>query len=180
MKFIYDDGGRAASGRCGSARDCVVRSIAITANLPYDLVYRALSEGAGNERKSRGATAREGIHTQRKWFKDYMRSLGFSWTPTMGIGTGCRVHLVEGELPEGRLVVAVSRHYTAIIDGVIRDTQDPSRRGATLFSPGYAGTLPAGARLLANGLYAYEPHRCVYGYWRLTVRDEEACPNLLP
>ena len=37
----------------------------------------------------------------------------------------------------GRLVVSLSRHWTAVIDGVIFDTHDPSRRGT----------------------------RCVYGYW---------------
>jgi hypothetical protein len=29
----------------------------------------------------------------------------------------------------GRLVVAVSKHYTAVIDGVIHDTHNPQREG---------------------------------------------------
>jgi hypothetical protein len=68
-----------------------------------------------------------------------MRSLGFKWTPIMAVGTGCRVHLRADELPLGRLVVKISRHYSAVIDGVIHDTHDPSRGGT----------------------------RCVYGCWRL-------------
>jgi hypothetical protein len=79
-----------------------------------------------------------------------MAALGFTWTPTMRVGQGCKVHLVDGELPPGRLVVSVSRHYTAVIDGVIRDTHDPQRT-----------------------TFWYEPdgstrrsERCVYGYWR--------------
>ena len=31
-----------------------------------------------------------GIHTTRKWFKDYMQAHGFSWTACMGIGTGAK------------------------------------------------------------------------------------------
>jgi hypothetical protein len=49
------------------------------------------------------------------------------WTPTMQIGLGCKVHLKPDELPQGRLVVCVSRHYTAVIDGVIHDNHDCSR-----------------------------------------------------
>ena len=80
----------------------------------------------------------DGVTVKRKWFRDYMAGLGFSWTPTMGIGTGCKVHLRDGELPQGRLVVSVSKHYVAVIDGVIFDTHDCSRNGT----------------------------RCVYGYWQ--------------
>lgn len=149
MKFVRNDGGRAAAGFKGNAGDCVARAVAIASGKPYAEVYAALSEGAGDERKSKGATARNGIHTRRKWFKDYMASIGFTWTPTMFVGQGCKVHLVDGELPTGRLVVAVSKHYTAVIDGEVHDTHDPQRR-----------------------TYWYEPtgtrvsERCVYGYWR--------------
>ena len=56
----------------------------------------------------------------------------------MKIGSGCTVHLRADELPTGRLIVSVSRHVVAVIDGVIHDTHDPSRDGT----------------------------RCVYGYWK--------------
>ena len=42
------------------------------------------------------------------------------------------------ELPTGRLIVAVSKHLTTMIDGVINDTHNPSRDGK----------------------------RCVYGYYQ--------------
>ena len=142
MEFIYDDGGRFASGRKGQAGDCVTRAIAIASGRPYDEVYKALAEGNGTQRatsrtKKRARTARNGINVKRKWFKDYMAALGFEWTATMGIGTGCRVHLKADELPTGRLVVSVSKHYVAVIDHVIHDTDNPDRDGT----------------------------RCVYGYW---------------
>jgi hypothetical protein len=42
---------------------------------------------------------------------------------------GFKVHLREGELPSARLIVRVSKHVTAVIDGVIHDTADPGRDG---------------------------------------------------
>jgi len=141
MEFVKDDGGRQAAGFKGTAGDCVARSIAIASGKPYGEVYAALARGTGTQRAGktgkRSASARSGINTGRKWFKDYMASLGFRWVPTMQIGSGCQVHLDANELPKGRLVVSVSKHMTAVIDGVIHDTHDPSRGGS----------------------------RCVYGYW---------------
>jgi len=145
MKFTYNDGGRVAAGfKTATARDCVARSVAIASGLPYSEVYERLAKGNATQRKSKRSgrstgshTASEGINTSRKWFSDYMAEIGFVWVPTMKVGSGCRVHLREGELPMGRLVVNVSRHYTAVIDGVMHDTADCSRGGT----------------------------RCVYGYW---------------
>lgn len=174
MKYIYNDGGRKAAGYQGHTGDCVARSIAIAAELPYQQVYDALAAGTASERRTkRGGntsgrrSAANGIHTSRQWFKDYMHSLGFRWVPCMGIGTGCKVHLLEHELPSGRLVVSVSKHYTAVIDGVIHDTHNPSERGTTIYPPNTPPEqLPDGVRWLDNGNgWAYKPDRCVYGYW---------------
>ena len=66
-------------------------------------------------------------------------SLGGQWVSCMGIGTGCTTHLRVDEIPmQGRIIASVSKHLTAVIDGVINDTYDPSRDGT----------------------------RCVYGYWK--------------
>lgn len=151
LRFEYDDGGRAAAGYKGSAGDCVCRAIAIITDMPYEEVYQRLSSGAGQERKTRGRSARNGIRTSRKWFKEFMRTIGFEWVPCMGIGTGCKVHLADGELPMGALIVSVSKHYTAVIDGVILDTHDPRR-----VTHWYAG----------DGRIDRVSQRCVYGYWR--------------
>lgn len=147
MQFIKNDGGRADAGFKGLTGDCVCRAIVIATGKPYTEVYEVLAQGNATQRvtkhvKSSRAnvkTASRGINVKRKWFKEYMASLGFTWIPTMGIGTGCKVHLNDGELPMGKLVVAVSKHYTCVIDGVIHDTYNPDRDG----------------------------ERCVYGYWKL-------------
>ena len=167
MKFIQNDGGREAAGFKGKAGDCVARAVAIASGKPYAEVYAALAGGMGSQRKSKGRSARNGVSTSRKWFKDYMASLGFKWVPTMLVGQGCKVHLRDDELPGGRLVVAVSKHYTAVLDGVVHDTYDPSaNRGTTVYPPGYSLPIPKAARWLSNGNgWAYSPERCVYGYW---------------
>ena len=143
------------------------RAIAIAASLPYSEVYERLAEGNATQRRGKyeskhkagKRTASRGINTKRKWFKDYMASLGFEWTATMGIGTGCRVHLVASELPSGRLVVAISKHYTAMIDGVIHDTYNPQREVHCSET-----THVDGEPVVTHSIQ----RRCVYGYWRLT------------
>ena len=152
MEFIFNDGGREAAGFKGHAGDCVTRSIAIAMDRPYKDVYEDMAAGNARQRITKHSrkhhgrkTARSGISTRRKWFRDYMTNHGWKWTATMGIGTGCKVHLHDGELPMGRLIVAVSKHYTTVIDGVIHDTHNPQR--ATIWNDGRIS------------------RRCVYGYW---------------
>lgn len=144
MKFNYNDGGRVAAGyKGGQTGDCVARAIAIATGKPYDVIYKRLADGTYDQRRGKGhktgrpRSAANGINVKRQWFKRYMQSLGFTWVSTMGIGTGCKVHLREDELSKGHLVVAVSKHYTAVINHVINDTFNPDRNGT----------------------------RCVYGYW---------------
>jgi len=134
--FTYNDGGRAAAGYKGHTGDCVARAVAIASGKPYQEVYDVLAHGNATQKKTkRGSkrtgqfTASHGINVKRKWFQEYMESIGFVWTPTMKIGQGCKVHLRADELPKGRLVISVSKHYTTMIDGVINDTYDPSRDG---------------------------------------------------
>ena len=61
----------------------------------------------------------------------------------MRIGTGCKVHLKSDELPIGRIIVRLSKHVCAVIDGVINDTYDCSREGT----------------------------RCVYGYYKKNIEN---------
>jgi hypothetical protein len=138
LGFIHADGGRQAAGFQGGAGDCVVRAIAIAADRPYLEVYEALREAnaryAGSRQTrlakqiaERGSSPRNGNH--RSVFHDYILSLGFEWVPTMAVGQGCQVHLRRDEIPAGRLIVKVSKHLCAVVDGVIYDTHNPARRG---------------------------------------------------
>ena len=150
MEFKFNDGGRTQAGYQGRAGDCVTRAIAIATGKPYQEVYSALwnrlkSHAANHRDKTArriqrrnglsGTTPRNGVSP--KVWKPYLESLGWKWTPTMAIGQGCKVHLKADELPTGRLVVQVSKHLLAVIDGVVHDTFDDQRNGT----------------------------RCVYGYY---------------
>jgi hypothetical protein len=138
--FRYHDGGRAAAGYRGKTGDCVVRSIAIATGLPYQHIYDMVNRASTRERtgtRKRGiSNARTGVY--KSTIHRVMKELGWTWTPTMQIGSGCKVHLRPNELPSGRLIVSVSKHLTTMVDGIIYDTHDCSRRGK----------------------------RCVYGYWQ--------------
>jgi hypothetical protein len=146
IQFVTNDGGRAAAGYLGKTGDCVARAIAIASGRSYDIVYAELAYlneqlPSSKHRRRRNTagkrTAAHGIYTKSKSFKDYMKHQGFVWTPTMQIGSGCKVHVRENELPKGRLVLMLSKHCAAVIDGVLNDTYDCSRSGT----------------------------RCVYGYY---------------
>lgn len=141
MNFICNDGGRSEAGFKGSTGDCCCRAIAIAAELPYQKVYDDLIEVGKKERKGKRKRSkshpRTGVY-KSKPLMDYLEGLGFRWVSCMQVGTGCQVHLKKEELPEeGRLVLRLSRHFAAFIDGSLWDTYDCSRNGT----------------------------RCVYGYW---------------
>ena len=141
MRWTMNDGGRAAAGFTGKrVGDCVARAIAIATETPYVKVYNELNRlSEAHERRGkrkRGvSSARNGVY--RSTYDRYLKAKGWTWVPTMAIGSGCRVHLREDELPKGRIIVALSRHMSAVIDGVVHDLYDPSRSGT----------------------------RCVYGYY---------------
>lgn len=146
MKFIYNDGGRQAAGYKGTTGDCCCRAIAIAAEMPYQEVYDLINKFGREERanrKNRKGNTHNGSRSDARTgvYKDTMRKimdyLGWKWVPTMNVGSGCKVHLREEELPKGRLIVRVAKHFVAVIDGVLYDTWDSQQDG----------------------------NRCVYGYW---------------
>lgn len=140
MRFIYSDGGRSRYFKADNVGDCCVRAICNATGKDYKEVYDAINELAKRERtgsrKRKVSNARNGVYVQtaHKYIEDV---LGWEWHPTMQIGSGCKVHLKEGELPDGALIARVSRHYTCVKNGVLYDTYDCSEEGT----------------------------RCVYGYW---------------
>tara|TARA_R110000751_G_scaffold302201_1_gene416065 strand:+ start:461 stop:895 length:435 start_codon:yes stop_codon:yes gene_type:complete len=140
MRVAITDGGRAAAGFKGEAGDCFARALAIAANMPYRAAYDLVNTVAKEVRLPKNArghsSARTGVHTPVA--REIMSRLGWSWVTTMQVGQGCRVHLRGNELPSGSIICRVSKHYVAVMDGVIHDTHDPSRGG----------------------------RRCVYGYWQ--------------
>jgi len=159
--YVYDDGGRSAAGYRGRAGDCVVRAIAIATGQNYRTVYddlavriKAASDAdwekisqripswRGKRNPDRDTSPRNGV--AREVYEPYLlNEVGWQWTPVMRIGSGVTMHLRADELPQGRLIARLSKHLCAVIDGVVHDTYDPSRRGT----------------------------RCVYGYYSPKAAD---------
>ena len=134
LPYIYDDGGRNQyfKGKAG-VRDCVCRAITIASGMDYKQVYDLIF-------RTMGESPRNGVFTRKPKFKRMMESLGFSWVATSGIGSHQAVHLINGELPNGRLVCSMAGHWTAVVDNRVRDTFDPRTN-------------------------AYGQNRKIYGYW---------------
>ena len=129
MEWVYDDGGRSRYFSASSVCDCVTRSVAIATGLDYKEVYNRI-------RLIIGYSPRNGI--KRKDVKKVLDTFGGKWHSCMSIGSGCKVHLKDGQIPMDKIIVcSVSKHLTCVRNGIIRDTFDPSRDGS----------------------------RCVYGYW---------------
>jgi len=143
-RFVKDDGGRSKSGVPGADRkvgDCVARAIAIATQKPYREVHNALVVGTVDHvitdtsehgkwvRRKGGVRYFDVDHgCDDKVYGRYLESLGWKFTATPSRGPG-KVHLRADELPSGRLVVRISGHLVAVIDGVIRDTFDSGRNG---------------------------------------------------
>lgn len=138
MRFVYDDGGREAAGYKGKTGDCACRALAIATGMPYKEAYDLINSYGKAERANRKSrrgnayngnrsSARTGVYTDT--MRKIMADLGWTWVATMHIGQGCTVHLRENELPRGRIICNLSRHFAAVIDGVLHDTYDSSRDG---------------------------------------------------
>lgn len=137
MLFIKSDGGRAAAGYKGSARDCGVRAAALVTGADYRDTYAALFDRqrafkAASKKKcviNRSASPRNGV-----WhmvMHQHMADAGAQWIALAEIGGDVvRVRDVSERWPVGRIMIRLARHYSAIIDGVNYDTweQHPEKR----------------------------------------------------
>jgi hypothetical protein len=113
--------------------------MAIAMELDYEVAYDLLAEAASKTKhngKKHPRSARNGV-PMKAVHHVFEEVCGWTWVPTMKIGSGTKVHMCEDELPSGRIIVRLSKHLAAVIDGVVHDLFDPSRDGT----------------------------RAVYGYW---------------
>ena len=162
MEFNYNDGGRSKYFKANNVGDCVTRAIAIATGRDYKEVYDTLNEMAKKEstKKHRGhkrSQSRNGVF--KETWKRYLAQAGWVHVSTCVIGSrNSKVKFVDGALPEkGTYIVQLSRHLTTLIDGVINDTYDCSKKQYYDWESG---------DLMTND------ERCVYGYWRAPTEDE--------
>lgn len=138
-RWTFNDGGRSLYFK-GFAGDCCCRAFSIGTGTDYkenyDLINQfAQMERTGKRKGKKRSKARDGVFrvTARKMAHYH----GLKWQPTMLVGSGSKVHLTADELPECTIICSVSKHFVAVIDGIVNDTYDCTREGK----------------------------RCVYGFW---------------
>jgi hypothetical protein len=139
IDFQYNDGGRSDAGYSGDAGDCVVRAISNATGIPYQQIYSELTTLAKTHvrnkrdkvaralKRKASKTPRDGAY--RKIYEAYLNSIGWKWVAVMGIGTDCTMHVRKDELPQGTLILRLSKHLTCVKDGILVDTYDCSRGG---------------------------------------------------
>jgi hypothetical protein len=153
MWYQYDDGGRGATSSKENASERAVRAIAIATGKLYQEVYDAITALAAPKRNaiqvSPQSSARGGINSAT--IRKYLESLGWTWKQTMLDDQGCTVHLVANDLPAGRLIVRLSKHLVAVIDGVVHDVYVHQRKHVSCRKEGELQVASSG--------------HCVYGYW---------------
>ena len=117
LNYVHDDGGRAASGRRGSAGDCAVRAVAIVAGVDYDTVYRAAAILHRDRNGTR--TARNGLD---KRDTDKLATMfGLRKVPFQ---RGVRPTLAEAHAAHGDCMASTTGHVCALVGGALRDTRD--------------------------------------------------------
>jgi hypothetical protein len=131
--LVIDDGGRHAAGYTGVAGDCATRAIAIATGRPYRVVYDELALRQRRHVDAHGLpvrlrSPRLGVH--HEVWAPYLNELG--WTTVPARVTPPRLR--SDDLPSGRLVVELTGHLTAVIDGIVHDSFDPRTGTARVVS----------------------------------------------
>jgi hypothetical protein len=138
MPWVYNDGGYKTSGFTAKEGNQVVIALAIATGQEYrevyHQIYRRQVEYVNGLRHGRIKKAGAAISDVGVWpevSKGYLRDLGWTWTPTMTVGSGVTMHLSYEEVPdEPVLVCSVSRSLVTVFHGVVQATHDPSRAGS--------------------------------------------------
>lgn len=163
MEFNYNDGGRSKYFKADNVGDCVTRAIAIATGKDYLEIYNRLNEMAKREstKRHRGhkrSQARNGVF--KETWKRYLKEIGWVHHSTCEVGSrNEKLKFVDGALPQkGRIIVQLSKHLTCLVDGVINDTYDCSRKE---YYDRESGDL------MVN------EERCVYGYWTAPTEEQQ-------
>jgi len=160
MKFIYATGGREKYYKATNVGDCVTRAICNATGKDYKEVYDRLKEMAKcestkNHRGNKRSSVRDGVF--KETWKRYLKEIGWVHHSVTSIGNKeRRMKLTEEDLPNGTLIVQLSKHLTCVKDKVIYDTYDCSTKE-------YYDEF---GNLQVNN------QRCVYGYWTAPSEEE--------
>ncbi len=150
MEFVWNDGGRAASGFVGLAGDCVTRAIAIASGSAYRDVYNLLGEASQKSpRSGMSVTVAEQYLLEHGWESVVLDGVKFT----------------SASLPKGVLVAHISKmnntahHFSAVIDHVVHDTWNASEDEYILRRYWLAPTLQTGPAISTIGTRAQRSHQ---------------------
>ena len=119
--YNYNDGGKKEAG-FKSDQDCGIRAVAIACELSYNEARSILKQAAKNG-KMGSRQISKGIYKEDMSFA--LRGLGWTWMPAPKLeGRKARYK----DLPKGRVIARMAKHYSAVIDGEIHDTWDCSEK----------------------------------------------------
>ena len=119
MNFVYDDGGKAASGRRGESGDCAVRAMAIAMERGYDECYKLLADA--NKATGNARSARNGV--PKSVFTRVLAQHGWMWVSAPKFeGRKARYY----DLPQHPTIARMAGHIAAVRGGKIYDTWDCS------------------------------------------------------
>jgi len=114
--FIFNDGGRSHYFK-GRAGDCATRAMSIALELDYKLCYDELAKA--HSAKTGKRSARNGIYKDD--FDTVLKRHGWIWHSAPKFeGRKARY----SDMPQGRVIVRMARHFAAVIDGVLYDAWD--------------------------------------------------------
>jgi hypothetical protein len=121
-KYNHNDGGRLASGFKGKSGDCAIRAMAIACCIPYNEARSRCKDASAVGRLGSRATAR-GMYKED--FTAALSKLGWRWFSAPKFeGRKAR----GTDMPSGRVIARMSRHYAAVINGVVNDSWDSSEK----------------------------------------------------
>ena len=119
--FVYNDGGRSEAG-FKTQTDCGIRAVAIACDISYKDARGILKKAAKNGKQGNGQIA-NGIYKED--LNTALETLGFKWSPAPKFEGRKAKHY---DLPKGKVIARMSKHFVAVIDNVIHDTWDSSEK----------------------------------------------------
>lgn len=134
IPYYYHDGGRTYAGYAKMKGDCVCRAIAIAENLPYDVVYRKLTELSFeyNKQMSKLYPTRWSLRSNPSTgiastiSRQYLESLGYIYValPKKNKKHYHRMIDVEDMLIYGTHILAMRKHLATCHNGILFDSWD--------------------------------------------------------
>lgn len=119
--YIYNDGGCSEAG-FKIQTDCGIRAVAIACEISYKDARKILKESSKKGKLGNGQISK-GIYKED--MSDALETLGWIWKPAPKItGRKARYH----DLPKGRVIARMAKHFVAVVDGRIHDTWDSSEK----------------------------------------------------